>query len=487
MGVLTVEAVSSTRTRQRERWLEYSTLAVFFVLTAVTVRLHEPWSDEANSWLLARDATLFDLWSRLMHYEGTPGLWQSLLHVLMRAGLPYSGLNIFSGALGCAAAWLFVRKAPLPLAVRMTMPFTFYLCYQYSVVARSYCLLPVLLFSCAFLYPRAAEKLGLVTALLCLMAGVSVHGMIISGAIWVSVYSDLLLSWREMETARRWKLGLLTFTYFSVALLLAWSAWPASDALFAKNRDYSWDHLVESVTETLGNAYTGEWISSLAILLGSIPFLWRGRGLLMFLTASLGLFVFNAYVYANVWHEGMPLLAWLFAMWISGPAPKPKWIFALGMLSIAAVTGVQGYWAFQSTAYDWRNPYSGSREAAHYLRDRGVVQAGVYGFGFAAEAVQPYFSKNIYPNFRDGEASCYYDWSVAYRNFEGLDQLEQTRPEYVLVGYKDDEQKILTGRTVKKSGYRLVQHFEGNLFWHDDILEPDGLDLYQRIHESPPP
>jgi hypothetical protein len=482
MGVLTAEAVSSTETSSLDRWLVNFSLAVFLVLTAITVYYHEPWSDEANSWLLARDAGLFDLWTRLMHYEGTPGLWQTILHILMRVGLPYAGLNLFSGALGCAAAWFFMRKAALPLVTRLLMPFTFYLLYQYSVVARSYCLLPLLLFACASIYPRASERPGLMTLLLCLIGGVSVHGMIISLAIWISLHWHLAGKWRGMDAASRRRIQVLAFTYVAVTLLFAWSAWPASDVLFAKNRDYSFANLVDTSADTLANAFTGEWISSLVVVLCCLPFLWKGGGLMMFLISGFGLFIFNAYVYANVWHEGMPFLAWLFAMWISGPAPKAKWIARLGLAAMLAVVAVQLYWAIDTTAYDWAKPYSGSRAAARYLRDHRLVEAGIFGYGFAAEAVQPYFDHNIYPNFRNGEPSCYYDWSEAYRNFDQPEDVAQSKPAYVLVGYKTEGDRILIGHTVKQSGYALLQHFEGNLYWHDDVLEPDALDLYQRIH-----
>jgi len=314
------------------------------------------------------------------------------------------------------------------------------------------------------------------------MGGVSVHGMIIAGTIWLCIHWQLLRMRRELGKPARRKICALALTYIAVTLLMAWSAWPARDVLFAAERDYSFDHLVESTSETLANAFTGEWISSLAMVIACLPFLWRGGGLFMFLVSGIALCFFNAYVYANVWHEGMPFLAWLFAMWISGAAVKAKWISILGLIAMAAVVAVQCYWAIETTAYDWENPYSGSRETARYLRENGIIQAGVQGFGFGAVAVQPYFDRNIFPNFRHGEASAYYDWSEAYRNFDGLEDLAKTQPEYVLVGYKDGGEQILTGRTVKKSGYKLIKHFEGDLFWHDDVLEPDAFDLYRRIH-----
>jgi hypothetical protein len=487
MGFVTVEAGGAEQRKRMTQRLEYLTLAVVAILSAITVYFHEPWSDEANSWLLARDATLWELWTRLMHYEGTPGLWQTLLHVLQRVGLPYTWMNAVSGALGVAGAWVLVRKAPFPLALRMAMPFTFYLFYQYSIVARSYCLLPVLLFSCGWLYPRAEQKVGVLTVLLCLMASVSVHGMIISGAIWVSMHGDLAHRWEKIEPNIRKKLwpGKMAgwaLAYGVVTGLLAWSAWPARDVMFAKTRDYSFEHLVGTSSDTLANAFTGEWISSLGVVLVSLPFLWKGRGLLMFLTAGTGLFAFNAYVYANVWHEGMPFLAWLFAMWIAAEALQPKWMAGAAWLGMAGVIGMQGYWAAATTGYDWANPYSGSRAAARYIRENRIVEAGLYGQGFAAEAVQPYFDQNIYANFRSGEKTCYYDWSEAFRNFGDLDEVAEVKPEYVAIGFKDEEEKILNGRDVRKMGYRLERHFEGNLYWHDDVLEPDGVDLYRRVH-----
>jgi hypothetical protein len=465
-------------------WFENSAFAVYVLLTAITVYFHEPWSDEANSWLLGRDVSLTELWTRLMHYEGTPGLWQTILHGLIRLGVPYSGLNVFSGALGCAGAWMFIRKAPLPLAIRLAMPFTFYLFYQYSVVARSYCLLPVLLFVCGWLYWRAEREMGLLTVLLCLMAAVSVHGMMLSLAIWFSMHINEARRWRTLKPDLRRELGLLGLAYALVLFLLVWSAWPAPDVLFAAKRDYSLDHLWETTGETLANAFTGEWISSVVLIALCVPFLWRGRGLLMFALAAIGLCLFNSFVYANVWHEGMLFLAWLFAMWISGAQTKPKWVNAMAWAAMVAVIAVQGYWGFRTTAWDWKNPYSGAKEAARYLHDHNIAGPHLFGFGFASVGIQPYFKRNIFPNFRDGEPSGYYDWSEAYRNFEGIHDLAESKPEYVIVGYKDEEEKLLTRNEVKKSGYNLIQHFEGNLFWHDDVFEPDAFDLYQRSSQQ---
>ena len=62
------------------RWPAYAGLTIYTVVLAAAISHHEAWADEAQSWLLARDAGLVELWTRLLHYEGTTGLWQTLLH-----------------------------------------------------------------------------------------------------------------------------------------------------------------------------------------------------------------------------------------------------------------------------------------------------------------------------------------------------------------------------------------------------------------------
>src|ERR1039458_8335312 len=86
--------------------LVYFAVGAYALLVAFTIRQHEPWADEAQSWLLGRDASLAQLWGRLLHYEGTPGLWQTMVHALIRLGLPYSAYSLLSAGLGLAAVVL---------------------------------------------------------------------------------------------------------------------------------------------------------------------------------------------------------------------------------------------------------------------------------------------------------------------------------------------------------------------------------------------
>ena len=131
-------------------------------LVAFTIHYHEPWADEAQSWLLARDASLAQLWGHLLHYEGTAWALANPAACLDSAGPALLGLRFcFSAVWRLAAIVLLLRYAPLPLFIRLLLPFTYYLCYQYAVVARSYALIAPLLFAIAAIYPQTRAQPGL--------------------------------------------------------------------------------------------------------------------------------------------------------------------------------------------------------------------------------------------------------------------------------------------------------------------------------------
>jgi hypothetical protein len=142
------------------------------------------------------------------------------------------------------------------------------------------------------------------------------------------------------------------------------------------------------------------------------------------------------------------------------------------------VIAVQCYWTYQSVRYDWRFPYSGSREAAMFLHARNIPPAELYAIGYACTGIQPYFARNIFGNFGEG---AFWDWSRRNHVNQDAAHLDSLRPKFVIVGYKGSYEQALWTSQVKDAGYSRIAHFEGNLFWKARILEPESYDLYQRL------
>jgi hypothetical protein len=430
---------------------------------------------------LGRDASLADLWGRLLHYEGTPGLWQTLLHGLTRLGLSYSAYSYISGILGLTAVFLLLRYAPLPVFIRILLPFTYYLCYQYAVLARSYALVAPLLFAIASGYRQAERKPALTTVLLCLLGGVSVHGFLISACIWVTLYGPLLFHWGRLHNSERWKLAIAGLAYWMILGFFLVCAWPAKDVAFAEHRGLANLRFLADVTEnSFAVAFTGNWWASLILVALSLPFLWRGGGWLFFVLASGALCVFGTIVYSQVWHLGVLFLSWLFAIWISAYRTR---ITAPTVLALTVAIGFQCYWTAEAMGYDWSHAYSGSREAAQYLRRQGLPPGGLYAIGYSATALQPYFSTNIYSNFHDGARPAYWDWSKRNTANDPRALYASPRRDQVLVGYTEMGAEARWCNLLELLGYQAIRHFEGSTFWQTAVFERESFDLYRKVYD----
>ena len=459
--------------------LIYIAAVAYALLVALTIRHHEPWADEAQSWLLARDASLAQLWNHLLRYEGTPGLWQTLVHAFIQLGLPYAAYNFVSAGLALASVILLLRYAPLPLFIRILLPFTYYFCYQYAVIARSYALIAPILFTIAAVYTQALRRPVLMTILLALLAGISVHGFIMSVCIWATLYVPIRRSQPRVPKSELRSFAIAAAAYFCVLTFFVICAWPANDVAFAEHRGLANLHLLPDVAKAgLAGAFTGYWVTSLALIALSAPLLWRGGGWLFFLLAGAGFFLFGTIVYAQLWHSGILFSAWLFAIWISAYNTR---VTAPTLLALITAIGFQVYWSAAAIRYDWSHAYSGSLAAAQYFQRAGLPPGGLYAIGYPTTAIQPYFPANIYSDFHQPANGAYWDWSKRNTANEATALFASDRRELVLVGYKAMFEKQRWADLLALLGYRATQHFDGGTFWQTHVFESESYDLYRNV------
>lgn len=202
------------------RWPELLTLALYSAVVALAIQHHEPWSDEAQAWQLARSLHLSELFHTYLRYEGHPGLWHLLLSGVIHLGVSYTGLHWICGAIALAGVSLLVFSAPFPRYIRLTLPFTFFLMYQYAVVARGYVLVPLLLFAIAMAWRRNPVLLAV---LLALLANVSLHAFAISGGL-VLLYLLERRRDRSLDGHKSLVLpGVILLVFYGFAI---WTVWP---------------------------------------------------------------------------------------------------------------------------------------------------------------------------------------------------------------------------------------------------------------------
>ena len=143
--------------RRFELVLRWALFAVYAAVTLVLVLRHEPWADELQAWLIARDCTMPEIF-KMMRWEGHFVPWYLMLHVFAVNGGPVLCMNLLSWAFMAAAGAFFVFRAPFSLPLKVLVLSSAGMLFWYPVVARCYAPIPILLFALAACYPARLKR-----------------------------------------------------------------------------------------------------------------------------------------------------------------------------------------------------------------------------------------------------------------------------------------------------------------------------------------
>jgi hypothetical protein len=488
-GTLTFDAL---RGELRARWPEWTTLSAYAALVAFAIPYHEPWADEAEAWQLARTLSLPSLFQTYIRCEGAPGLWHFLLWVLVRLHIGYAGLHWICGAIAAGATALLVFKSPFPRYLKLALPFTYFLLFQYAVVARSYVLVPLLLYLIALCWKRSPWVLAL---LLGLLANVALHAAVISGGLAIAYFLDQARN-GEVKSARRGsqllRSALILLGFWAFAL---WTAWPPRD--LANHLSYVmrpiWPAYPARALASLVIGLCQPWVLSILFWI-AVAFCFRARRSLFYLLPVLFFAVFSGVAGLSWWHIGLlvPLLICLF--WITWPAYAGKFSRseAAGRIALIAMAGSQILWSAFALQFDHYNAFSPDLAAAEYLRpfvQQGARIAVTYSDdpkarGSRSVGILPYFDHNIFINLPE-------PFTLAFRNQdpteEAFAKVFPTRPDLVVVETHADQSDIPVNlrtpriRELEEAGYRFTNMFCGAMPIRFQLQEKSCHLIFQRI------
>lgn len=162
---------------------------VLFVIGTITISyFHEPWFDEFQSWGISKD-NIYNLLFVIPHYEVHPPLWHLVLKCFTSFDIPAElSLKIPNLLFMFASVYLILFKSPFPKIIRLTLPFTYYIFYQHSIINRPYSMLTFALLLCTYFYKTKNTNPYRFICSLGFLALTSLYGMIIATAltlIWV--------------------------------------------------------------------------------------------------------------------------------------------------------------------------------------------------------------------------------------------------------------------------------------------------------------
>jgi hypothetical protein len=345
---------------------------------------HEPWRDEADSWLVVRDAPISTIlvWTR---NAGTPALWYFALKPLIWLGLAYSSQQLLHLALAWAAAAVLLLRSPFTWITKILVLASYYVAYEYAVIARSYVLTILLSFLIAAWYLERYSRPLRYAVAMALLFNANVHGALIAAIL-------TLLFVIQRPTKTSW--GAIT-----IMLIGAIAAWAqlrtAPDAPFPHivreiNPVAAWKAIASAFFPGLSLGVGG---AAAAVLIVLIAFALRRRRD-AFAFFALALILLNV-LFVFVWfggyrHAGLILICALLSIWIAREVPSdaPGSIAAV-LFNIALVVSV--LFSVRMAYADVKMGFSGSREMGEYIRSHHLDRYEIAAHNIhESEAVLPW-------------------------------------------------------------------------------------------------
>lgn len=359
------------------------TFVVAFAAATLYVGLHhEPWRDEADVWLAARDMTLGQSIPAWTSHEGSPGLWLTLLHILNVLRLPYLSMTLLHVALAWAAAAVLTFYAPLTRLTKLLLLASYFLSYEYAIIARSYVLTVLLIFLAAAFFRRRDERPLPFAMAVALLFNTNVHGGLIAAT----------LAMAYLVSGRRKLVPILIMAAGALAAFLQLRPWGSTANPEVMRGIRLWVIPV-SLTDAFLPGSPTYWaalagIAAVALIAIAIR---RRPVALLFLVVCLGglLSLYTFIWFGGLRHSGLLLIVVIAAIWIAGDVPATRFAASAALLLNLTLLGSAVY-SYLNAAMDVRYAFSGSREMAEFIDHRFDGYAIAAHSLYQAEAILPY-------------------------------------------------------------------------------------------------
>ncbi len=398
--------------------------AAYCALTAATRSWHEPWRDETDAWLIARDGTVSEIF-HIAPNGGTPSLWYFAQMPFAKAGLPVAFQGYLNLGFVWMAVWLLLFRSPFPWWVKSSVVASEFLLFEYSVVARNYGLGVLILFALASADATRLTRpwrYGLLTGLL---AHVSAHFLFLSAAIALSFSLEAFRQKKNRPVGP----SLLAWAGIVSCVLILWPR-PGGQLPGALFPGFSADRLLLALKDLAYPTHEFQRIATdLPAVLGAALVLLvagcldrGGRAFRLLVLMLLGIgYVFGYKYYTAARHAGVLFVALVYCLWISAPAVKralPKWEIrlrpAFGCLLLCCLASFSS--ASAMIRQENQFAFSGASELAGFLTDNKLAGRPLVGHLMPMTApilaFLPKGTKFWYPGIQ--EWGSFLKWDVAY-------------------------------------------------------------------------
>ena len=473
-------------------------LLAYAAVVLWTLRYHEKWADEAQAWLIARDLDLGTIWFHELRYEGSPGLWHTILWVAQHVfQARYDALGYIGMAGATAGVALLIFKAPFPRYIRWPLAFTYFMVYQYAAIARPYTLLPLLAFAAALFF-KDLEHPERITIALVLLANLSLHGTILAACLGLVYVLDAYRA-RERLDARVQKkhwicIGVMVAVFVFIVLILK----PTPDIEeFVLKKQFAQlppntraqmqiPTVLRKLSTVISGAFLDWWAPSVAFVLLAGAWFFSRRRFLVFALPVGALIAFYAEVHGAAHHHGSVFVAAICAFWIAWPSlaelrssnARQRLALQCSAALLLCLCALDMWDAGVVIEREYSYPYSGAQDAAAYLKSVNATEHPMFGFLFGVTAVEAYFNQNIFANL---PTAFFHHGLPLYGTNLNLEDLHRINPEYVVAYSIEPDEMLREGiPLLTAEGYELVHFSDGYYLYKRAVFERETYFILRR-------
>ncbi len=495
---------------------EILTLLLYAGFLLLVMLYHEPWFDEAQAWMIAKDSCFITLIKSVTHYEGNPPIWFIALMPIAKSGVPFEiGIKTVNYVIQVSAMGILIFKAPFKRIIKCTIPFTYFFFYQYGVISRPYSLMVIGFVLLAIFYKNRYKKPYFFVFAMILICSSSAFGMVISAGITLSWLYDIFrgteISYKFCEFIRsNIFISLLLLLAYNIILVFCIYPFPGTYGISVFGNDekivrMAYMFLIAPADALFTNSAVGVANSSInlnlfiSIILSSLLNLImiiltkQHKKLSLFLIPFTLFALFSTNIYFWNHHVGIITMFYLFTLWCceedkSNKVQFHKFIKCTGILLLGTAITISIYWTAAASVNDIKLNYGTGREAARFIKDNNLSELNIvaawktennrYDYNFLlGVSMLPYFHNNIIANLNIQRNNAgYLSHQVDPLGRETVQLIKDSCPE-ILISTSDPNYTF--GHLINMEDFILIKTIKGYNIWKDKILYND-LMIYIR-------
>ncbi len=368
---------------------------------------HEPFADEAQAYLIARDASLSDIISTVSRTEGTPALWYIWLKFLMICGMDYSHLYLASIIPNLLAVSIFITQAPFSKSVRYLVPLTYYIFYQYNIVARNYSLLFLGAMIVSITYQnRHKYPLYFILGII-FLGSISSHGFLLAlGIMGVWLLSEIHDKKSLNEYISFFKRNKIAISIYSLFCVLSVCyLYPDLTNQYIQNyatlEGYWLSNLIKLLSAGLVISSMFEPENLWYIDIGIIYFIVMNYLLnkefgIKYWILLLPNFLFMIIVPYKPWHAGIYIMSIIFLLWQDRKEISNILRIGIGILLITELV-----WSSVGIVLDIKGKYATTKDIYNFLQQKQIGSSDIEQASFHCVGINPYYKS---------KKMSYWDW-----------------------------------------------------------------------------